>query len=339
LSPRATPHCGPEDKRALVVTARLAPEAARSDLEAAVDTYELIGGSRHDYAMAKLALADDDLERYLSLRFPDQMSAQRFDAWVRVKSHLAEEVQARYNEIFTLGDAEASIVAASRTGTITSAFADELETAEIPVDVRSGEAAEDKIDAYCDALTTAAEPVERPAEAAFTACVTAARDHAYDLTFRDIAAVAKPCRDALAATHPERFPPLDEVFVASELERMRMQLDVVDDDVVGDGYDQLNTHGVASRIRGDFAQAHAAYDRAIALDPARPEAHYNLGLLEMFEGTRGEDLGIDHDERAVADFTRAAERATGTLHDDALAHAADAQKVIRQLRAFQAQSE
>jgi hypothetical protein len=50
-------------------------------------------------------------------------------------------------------------------------FSDALFTAEIPKDVRTGAYAEDKVDAYCDALTTQAEPLEKISVDAFGFCL------------------------------------------------------------------------------------------------------------------------------------------------------------------------
>ena len=351
-SPRATPHCGPESRRAFAVNARSAVEAAvaRSDLDAAITAYELVGGSHRDYAMAKLALADDELERYLALGFPHGLdfgpegtskdeSIRRFEGWIRAKSELGEHLRDRYNAVIALGDPVASVVAASRMGTIPSSFADELFAAEIPVDVRTGETAQDKIDAYCDALTTAAEPLETPATAAFTACVRYARDHADDLGFMEIARAAQPCVDALVALHPEQFPALDEAIVAPERTHLQLRLGITEGVAAETDYDRENTRGVALRVEGDFARAHEAYARAIALDDARPEAHYNVGILDTFEAqhTDGLDAAMERYQRASESFLRAATRASGPLHAAATEHVSDAQNVIHQLREFQAQ--
>jgi len=346
-APRPAPHCGPDNKRAVVVQPRSAEAAAaRSELEASIATYELIGGSRHDYAMAKLAIADDELESYLALAFPAGLdfgpeaakkeSMQRFDAWLSAKTTRGEQLHERYDAILALGDPVASVIAMSRTGTIASSFADELFTAEIPLDVRTGDDAQDKIDAYCDALTTAAEPLQTPATAAFTACVRYAAEHAYDLDFREIALAAQPCREALVWEQPEQFPSLDEAFRAPELTRLRMELGVVDGGDDASSYEQLNMRGVALRIQGHFAEAHAAYERAIALDDARPEAHFNLGLVETFDATHRDELetAAQDYEHASAAFLRAADRSTGQLHGDAIARARDARNAVTRLREF-----
>ena len=61
--------------------------------------------------------------------------------------------------VFATKEASNAIAAASRIGQIMQSLSDQLYSAEIPTDVRTGEFAEDKIASYCDALTTIAEPI------------------------------------------------------------------------------------------------------------------------------------------------------------------------------------
>ena len=345
----ASPHCGSDGKLGLVVHARSAAEAAaaRSELAQAIAT-SVIGGDRHELAMAQLALADDELERYLELGFPagldfgpdrhstKEASVRRFEAWVEAKNALAMHLRARYHAIAALDDPVAATIAASRAGMVVASYADALLTAEIPVDVRTGELAEDKIDAYCDGLTAVAEPLDARATAAFESCVTVARHHARDVDPSEIVRAARPCLDALAISDPDEFASLDEAFAAPERSRMLLQLGIVDEIADGPSYDEQNTRGVAFRIQRDYARARAAYARAIALDDLRPEAHYNLAILDTFEATHADAMAgsIASYRRAVESFARAGSRAIGKLHDDAMARARDAQNVVRQLQQY-----
>jgi len=54
-------------------------------------------------------------------------------------------------------------------------------------------------------------------------------------------------------------------------------------------YDVLVARGIAARRMARHADAEARYAEAIALDPARPEAHFNLGVLWEDSAMRGTD--------------------------------------------------
>jgi hypothetical protein len=351
------PHCGPDSKGTLVVRDRSALEAmeARSQLTALARRAPS-AWTRHDDTRVQLALADDELERFLALAFPSgldfgsdgsnkEASTRRFEAWIRTKSEMAERLRARYGQIAKDGDPAGSIVAASRMGLIASSFSEAIFFAEIPVDVRTGDDAQDKIDAYCDALTTVAEPLESTGADMFGTCVAQARSFAHQDELREISDAARPCVAELVRSRPEEYPSLDEAFDAPDRTRMQLQLGVADEVRDGASYDQHNTRGVALRIARDYDGAHAAYAQAVALDSSRPEALYNLGLLETFEASHCNakeqvaalQLSEEHYQGAVDWFTRAAAHATGSLQRDATERASDAQKTIAQLRAFEVQ--
>jgi tetratricopeptide (TPR) repeat protein len=346
-APAPPRHCGPDAQSAFVIHARSHDaELARKQLADALGR----GGNLRLSVLAKLALADDELERYLELAFPtgldfdptDQVvkeqSIERFQTWIRAKTDLGRRLHDRYDSIAALGDPAGAVVAASRIATIEGSFADTLFAAEIPASVRTGEFAEEKVDAFCDALTAVAEPVEARAVDDLTTCVTRARDHAHGMNVHEVRTIveaAQPCLGALARLRPTEFPPLDEVFAASELVRLQLQVGVVENVAAATEYDQQNANGVAARVAGNFARAHKAYDRAVAVDAARPEAHYNLGLLEEFEASKAEaDLGLPHYERAIEAFARAAARATGGLRVEAIERGQLARRGVQQIRAF-----
>jgi tetratricopeptide (TPR) repeat protein len=324
---------------------------ARTALAGAIATYEAIGGDRHAYAMAKLALVDDELERYLALAFPADLdfepshraaskaSEQRFAAWVAAKTELGKRLRSRYDAIAAFGDPIGAVVATSRSGTVAVTFADALFSAEIPTSVRTGSYAREKTDNYCDTLTTFAERMETEATQAFTSCVMQARVHAFDPNLREIVDAAHPCIEALSALQSSEFPSLDEVFDAPERARMQMRLGIGIAIDAGRDYDELNTRGVALRIQRDFVRARDAYQRAIALDDLRPEAHFNLALLETSEATTADvQTATARYQRAYASFTRAAARATGQLHADAMKRAHDSAHVFHQIQDFMAQN-
>lgn len=124
-------------------------------------------------------------ESFLSLKFPTKLdfdprnkkkaadSAKRFSKWQTQKVKLAGDINKGYGEVknITGGGAAWAVAAAARVGQVTQNFSDALFTAEIPNSVRTGSFAEDKVDAYCDALTTAAAPLEDKSLEAYGFCL------------------------------------------------------------------------------------------------------------------------------------------------------------------------
>ena len=151
----------------------------------------------------------------------------------------------------------------------------------------------------------------------------------------------------LTRLRPEEFPPLDETFTTSEPLRMQIRLGIAGEVGESTDYDAENTRGVVLRIKGDFNGARNAYASALKLDPSRPEAYYNLGLLAEFEANGPETVSEDQQaslrlsvacyERAIQSFNDAAARASDKLHVDAAEQVQIAQKTVDQLDAFLAQ--
>ena len=101
--------------------------------------------------------------------------------------------------------------AAARIGQISQDFSDQLFTAEIPKEVRATQMidgydlAQDKVDAYCDALTTAAEPLAQKSLEAFGACLSKSTELGW---FSDW---SKLCERELGQLKPEEFPTASEL--------------------------------------------------------------------------------------------------------------------------------
>jgi hypothetical protein len=113
--------------------------------------------------------------------------------------------------VLEIKDAANSIASAARIGQITQNFSDQLFTAEIPKEVRATQMiegydlAQDKVDAYCDALTTAAEPLAAKSLEAFSACLSKSTELGW---FSDW---SKLCERELGQIKPEEYPTASEL--------------------------------------------------------------------------------------------------------------------------------
>ena len=192
------------------------------------------GGARYYYGLAKLANADVDFEKYLDIKFPTNLNfgdgapehkaiaekaQKRFTDWLSGKTKAAEGVQAKYDKVLEVKDAADSIAAAARLGQVTEDFSDQLFTAEIPQEVRATQMiegydlAQDKVDAYCDALTTAAEPLAAKSLAAYGTCLSKSTELGW---FSDW---SKLCERELGQIKPEDFPTASEIRSESDQSR------------------------------------------------------------------------------------------------------------------------
>jgi hypothetical protein len=111
-------------------------------------------------------------------------------------------------------------------GQVTQNFSDALFTAEIPKDVRTGEFAEDKIDAFCDQMSTVADPLEKRSLEAFGVCLSKSTELGW---FSDW---SKLCERELGQIKPEDFPTAaeirgepDEVAPVTDVEPPAVKLD------------------------------------------------------------------------------------------------------------------
>ena len=127
-------------------------------------------------ANVRVAPADQPLAAFFDtppitgLDFGDaakDQSRQRFDTWLADAGRRAEAARAAYEG----ASSDATIViSAARDAQVLRHFASMLLRAEIPADVRAGEHADDKIAAYCGALTNAATPLLAKADEAVARC-------------------------------------------------------------------------------------------------------------------------------------------------------------------------
>ncbi len=101
-------------------------------------------------------------------------------------------------------------------------------------------------------------------------------------------------------------------------------------------YDHQIATAVALRGQRKLAEAEAAYQRAIKLDPMRPEAYFDLGLLlrNHLGAAAQPEQAIPFYQRAIEMFDKAAAAAANQLKLDAESNASDCRKVIVQLETY-----
>jgi tetratricopeptide (TPR) repeat protein len=221
--------CGPESKIKLTVVHRDDKKLRESLAAYAAAAREFdkrqgkVGGdeatARYFYGLAKVAEADKEFESYLDIRFPIGLnfdrspankaiaarSLKRFNDWFAQKDKIGGVARTKYNAVLAIKDPSNSITAAARIGQIAQNFSDALFTAEIPKDVRTGQFAEDKVDAFCDALTERAEPLETTSLAAYGICLAKSTELGW---FSDW---SRLCERELGQIKPEEYPTASEI--------------------------------------------------------------------------------------------------------------------------------
>ena len=219
--------CGPDSKIKLTVVKRdeRKLKEALAAYTAAAKAFDAVqgktggdeGGARYYYGVAKVAEADKDFEAYLELGFPANLnfdpnnksiaekSKKRFDEWVANKVKVGASATGKYEGVLGIKDAANSITAAARIGQISQNFSDALFTAEIPKDVRSGEFADDKVEAFCDRMTEVAEPLEAKSLMAYGVCLSKSTEFGW---FSDW---SKMCERELGQIKPEDYPSASEL--------------------------------------------------------------------------------------------------------------------------------
>ena len=219
--------CGPDSKIKLTVVKRdeRKMKEALQAFSAAAKAFEKAGGktggdeggARYYYGLAKVAEADKDFEAYLALNFPSNLnfdpqnkaiaakSLKRFNDWVAEKTKVGGSATKKYEGVLGVKDAANSITAAARMGQISQNFSDALFTAEIPKDVRSGEFADEKVEAFCDKMTEVAEPLEARSLEAYGVCLNKSTELGWFSEW------SKMCERELGQIKPEDYPTASEL--------------------------------------------------------------------------------------------------------------------------------
>lgn len=119
-------------------------------------------------ATAEVPARDSELVALLELEFPTNLdfkdareqAMNTFSTWLEdTTSHASVATKGYEEQIAGSSDVALQITAYARLTQISRHFAGLLLRAEIPVDIRSGDNAAEKTDAYCDALAEAAYPL------------------------------------------------------------------------------------------------------------------------------------------------------------------------------------
>ncbi len=227
--------CGPESKIKLTVVKRddKKVRAAMQEFAAAAKEFSKVGdkddgalGARYYYALGKMAEADVAFEKYLDIKFPTglnfgdgspekkamkEKAMKKFNDWFTGKTKAGADVNKKYEGVLAIRDNANSIAAAARLGQVTQNFSDQLFTAEIPAEVRKSQIidgydlAQDKVDAYCDALTTAAEPLAEQSLKAYGVCLSKSTELGWFSEW------SKLCERELGQIKPEEFPTASEI--------------------------------------------------------------------------------------------------------------------------------
>ncbi len=168
-------------------------------------------------AAAQFYLTEAQYEKFLDIKFPTKLnfdpreprqvkkSLKTFKKWLSSKQKLAGKLLKSYDGIKKMRDAHYAIAAAARAGQVSQNFSDALFTAEIPKNVRTGRFAEDKVDAYCDQLTTEAEPLEKISVDAYGFCLKLSTDRNWFNNWSQL------CEKELGQIRPQEFPTASEL--------------------------------------------------------------------------------------------------------------------------------
>jgi hypothetical protein len=237
----APTQCGAESKIKLTVVKRddVKVHDALAELRAASAEFEKMkndggnagfGGARYWYAQGKFHEADIEYESFLDIKFPSNLNygdglpehkvhnealKQRSDKlltdWLTQKKKARDVADQKYLAVLAIKDNATSVAAAAREGEIAQDFSDQLYTAQIPEIVRQSQiidgydVAQDKVDAFCDALTALADPLAKQSLAAYAVCLSKSTELGWFSEW------SKLCEHELGQIKPEEYPTASEL--------------------------------------------------------------------------------------------------------------------------------
>jgi tetratricopeptide (TPR) repeat protein len=226
--------CGPESKIKLTVVKRddRKMREAIAAFDAAEKEFEKVGGktggdeggARYYYAQSKFAEADKDFEAYLDLKFPEglnfdpapekkaikEKSLKRFEEWFKKRSTVGGTARAKYEDVLKVNDAATSIATYARLAQISQNLSDALFTAAIPQDVRTGQFADDKVEAFCDKMSEVAEPLDTTATKDYGVCLNKSTELGWFSEW------SKMCERELGQINPNEYPTASELRAKPE---------------------------------------------------------------------------------------------------------------------------
>ncbi len=221
--------CGPESKIKLVTVnrdERMVKDAmtafgrAIAEFGGGADKAggdEGAGTARFWAGQAKFYQAEKDYEEYLANRFPRGLdfdpnnkaiatrSNKRLTEWITTKTKTGEAARVKYEGVISNRDASSAIAAAARLGQIQQNFSDALFTAEIPEDVRTGQFADEKVEAFCDKLTELAEPLAAKSLDAYSGCLRRSTELGWFSEW------SRLCERELGQIEPDKYPTASEL--------------------------------------------------------------------------------------------------------------------------------
>jgi tetratricopeptide (TPR) repeat protein len=289
LAPAPTaPQCGPASTRHWIVVPRDAAKqaAALAIFAGVIDRLApSLTEDRYALGLARLYEGDALREAALATPFPHELDEQQLGPWLATRTATAARADAKYAEVLGGGEPTTMIAALERSGHVAEDVANQLFTIEIPSWVRTGPLAADKVDAYCDAMTSAAEPALRVAIDMYVACFAKASE------LGRVSESSASCETALERLEPEQYPTLGELQSVqpgdvwidagrAALRCRKFELAKQLFAVAPTSYDAIIGLGIAQRGLRDLDGAQASYERARDSDPNRDEAYYDLGILD-----------------------------------------------------------
>lgn len=154
---------------------------AKQEEKSAIESKEQVNA----LVASKFFSLTEEYENYLRLEFPrglsftannpkkSKKSMLRFTQWLQSKQSMSKKLGAGYNEIKDNLKASPTfrIASVARMGLLTKNFSDNLQNADIPVEIRTGGYAQDSVNAYCDELHSQAKPLQESARSAFQHCI------------------------------------------------------------------------------------------------------------------------------------------------------------------------
>jgi len=178
-------------------------------------------------AAANFYLAEEEYEEFLRIKFPEKLnfdpdpkkakvkkdSEKRLLKWKETKEKALVKASKSYTSIldFKRGGEAWAIAGAARVGQLFQNYSDQLFTAEIPKNVRTGPFAEDGVDAYCDALMELANPLEEKSVGAFAFCLEESTKRNWFNQW------SRLCEKELGQIRPLDFPSASEVHSGPQL--------------------------------------------------------------------------------------------------------------------------